>query len=225
MLDLNAYEQLSRHCSEAGARLVAVSKTKPVEEIQALYDAGQRVFGENRVQELAEKAVLLPKDIEWHTIGHLQSNKVKYIAEFVSLIHSVDSFKLLYEIDKQAAKRDRTINCLLQLRIATEESKHGMDFDDILTTLNEDGLEKYPNIRVLGLMGMATFTDDRKQISREFKILRSRFDQLQKGYFKADETFGELSMGMSADYQLALEEGSTLIRVGSLIFGSRQAIN
>ncbi len=221
MLNLSAYEQLNQRCQQAGARVVAVSKTKPIKEIQALYDAGQRIFGENRVQELAEKAALMTKDIEWHMIGNLQSNKVKYIAEFVSLIHSVDSFKLLAEIDKQASKYGRIIDCLLQLRIATEESKHGMDFDALISLLKQNEMDKYPNVRILGLMGMATYTQDKSQIESEFKRLKASFDQLRSSYFKANEAFRELSMGMSADYELALVQGSTLVRVGSLIFGSR----
>lgn len=195
--------------------LVAVSKTKPVEDIQALYTLGQRDFGENYVQELTEKESLLPKDINWHFIGHLQSNKVKYIAPFVHLIHGVDSFKLLKEINKEAAKHNRTIDCLLQMHIAKEETKFGLDENelrDILTQKNS-----LPHVRIRGLMGMASFTEDMNTVRQEFRNLHSIFKTIQDHNIGIDT----LSMGMSGDYKIAIEEGSTMIRVGSLLFGAR----
>ena len=197
-------------------KLVAVSKTKPVEDIRTLYDVGHRDFGENRVQELTEKYGQLPEDIRWHLIGNLQRNKVKYIAEFVHLIHSVDSEKLLNEINKQAVKNDRIIDCLLQIRIAEEDTKSGMEKEEAQKILNYCKTE-YPFVRVKGLMGMATFTDDMEQVRKEFAELKNYFDYF-KNHFPELEI---LSMGMSGDYQMAIEEGSNLIRVGSLIFGER----
>jgi pyridoxal phosphate enzyme (YggS family) len=199
-----------------GVTLVAVSKTKPNEDIQTLYDAGQRVFGENKVQEMVEKFEALPKDIEWHLIGHLQKNKVKYMASFVKLIHSVDSEDLLKEINKQAAKHNRVIPCLLQIHIAQEETKFGMDEKEAEAILNSYS-ENYPNVKILGLMGMATFTDDENQIRQEFQFLKSTFDRLKE----KDSQLEILSMGMSGDFQMAIEEGSTMVRVGSSIFGER----
>lgn len=185
------------------------------------YDAGVRDFGENKVQEMVEKQAQLPADIRWHLIGHLQSNKVKYIAPFVHLIHSVDSEKLLDEINKQAQKNSRVINCLLQVHIAREETKFGLDETELLHMVQSDFLKRYPHVQVCGLMGMATFTDDVQQILAEFGQLKKIFDQLKTTVFSANEHFKVLSMGMSGDYELAIAEGSTLVRVGSSIFGSR----
>jgi pyridoxal phosphate enzyme (YggS family) len=197
--------------------LVAVSKTKPNTAILEAYQAGQRVFGENKVQELTEKYESLPKDIEWHMIGHLQSNKVKYIAPFVSLIHGVDSFKLLEEINKRAAQNNRVINCLLQIHIAEEYTKFGFNEKEVMELLQSEAFQHLKNIKVVGLMGMATFTDNENQIRKEFKSLKNLFDKFQISNLQ----FQILSMGMSGDYQIAIEEGSTMIRVGSSIFGER----
>lgn len=201
--------------------LVAVSKTKPVEDIQTAYDAGQRIFGENKVQELSDKYELLPKDIEWHFIGHLQRNKVKYMAPFVSLIHAVDSFKLLKEIDKQAKKHDRVISCLLQFHIADETSKFGLNLEEAHDLLSSKEFVEMHNISVVGVMGMATFTDDTEQVRDEFRTLENYFNVLKSHFFKYNDAFKEISMGMSGDYQIAVEEGSTMIRLGSSIFGAR----
>ena len=200
--------------------LVAVSKTKPVSEILEAYHAGQRVFGENKIQEMAQKFDEMPKDIQWHMIGHLQSNKVKYMAHFVDLIHGVDSFKTLIEINKQALKKNRIINCLLQLKIAKEETKFGMSFNDVEQLLNSEEFQSLKNINILGFMGMATFTDDEKIVRAEFKTLKKYFETSKKyNTLNFDPTV--LSMGMSDDYKIAIEEGSTMIRVGSAIFGQR----
>jgi PLP dependent protein len=204
----------------AGVKLVAVSKFKPKELLLEAYEIGFRAFGENYVQELVDKYEALPKDIEWHFIGHLQTNKVKYIAPFVHLIHSVDSFKLLKEIDKQAAKNERVIECLLQIYIAKEDSKTGMDIAEYLEMLDSEEFKALKNIKVIGLMGMSTFTDNLDLVREEFRSLKDLFEQTQKiqaGNF----SLKEISMGMSGDWQLAVEEGSTMIRVGSSIFGSR----
>lgn len=200
--------------------LVAVSKTKPISDIQEAYDVGHRVFGENKIQEMVSKFDELPKDIEWHMIGHLQRNKVKYMAHFVNLIHGVDSLKTLKEIDKQAKKHDRVIKCLLQARIAKEETKFGLPFDEIKTILNSDEFQQLSNISVVGLMGMATFTDNQSVIQEEFASLRGLFDELKT----QNSAFNILSMGMSGDYKLAIENGSTMIRVGSSIFGARNYV-
>ncbi len=197
--------------------LVAVSKTKPNAAILEAYQTGHRIFGENKVQELTEKYESLPKDIEWHMIGHLQSNKVKYIAPFVSLIHGVDSFKLLKEINKRAAQNERVINCLLQIHIAEEDTKFGFDEKEVIELIKSEAFQDLKNIKVVGLMGMATFTDNENQIRKEFKSLKKIFDKLSTLYFQ----LSTLSMGMSGDYQIAIEEGSTMIRVGSSIFGER----
>ncbi|WP_445382377.1 YggS family pyridoxal phosphate-dependent enzyme [Robiginitalea sp. IMCC43444] len=199
--------------------LVAVSKTKENVEIMEAYDAGQRIFGENKVQELCRKWEALPKDIQWHMIGHLQRNKVKYLAEFVSLIHGVDSVRLLREINKRAAASGRVIDCLLQVHIAEESSKFGLDEQELQEVLNQEFLAGLPNIRVRGLMGMATFTEDEDQVRKEFRYLKSLFDQLPAFLEKADI----LSMGMSGDYLLAIEEGSNMVRIGSSIFGPRES--
>ncbi len=201
--------------------LVAVSKTKPVSDIQIAYNAGQRIFGENKVQELAEKYEQLPRDIEWHLIGHLQTNKVKYVAEFVSLIHAVDSLKLLAEINKQALKHNRTISCLLQFHIADEESKFGLNLEEAREILSSNDFVEMQNISIVGVMGMATFTDNIEQIQEEFRTLENYFHVLKSHFFKYNGDFKEISMGMSGDYTLAIEEGSTMIRVGSSIFGGR----
>ncbi len=205
-----------------GVTLVAVSKTKPVSSIQEAYDHGQRVFGENRVQELAEKYEQLPQDIQWHLIGHLQTNKVKYIASFVSMIHAVDSMKLLKEINKQAAKHDRVIDCLLQFHIAEEDSKFGMNFEEVQELLESEELIELRNVSIVGLMGMATFTDDTEQIREEFRTLENYFQIIKSHYFKFNDGFQHISMGMSGDYLIAIEEGSTMVRVGSAIFGARK---
>ncbi len=214
-------EHIKKTLTPAGARLVAVSKTKPNEQILALYEIGQRIFGENYVQEFVEKQASLPKDIEWHFIGHLQSNKVKYIAPFVEMIHAVDSEKLLLEIDKQAAKNNRVIKCLLQFHIAKEESKFGFDLSEVDDFLPKIGGGKLSHISICGVMGMATFTDDKAQVRAEFQQLKHIFDTLKSRYFVDNESFTEISMGMSDDYEIAVAEGSTLVRIGSLLFGKR----
>lgn len=201
--------------------LIAVSKFKPVEEIQAVYDAGQRCFGENKAQEMSAKYPQLPQDIEWHFIGHLQSNKVKYIAPFVTLIHSVDSYKLLKTINKEAVKNNRMIDCLLQFYIAEEETKFGFSFDEVVEMLTDEHFKDLKNIRIKGVMGMATFTDNQSQVRKEFNHLKSIFYQLKIKYFSNEKSFKELSMGMSEDYLIAIEAGSTMIRIGSAIFGER----
>lgn len=202
-------------------RLVAVSKFHPVEMIEEAYHAGQRIFGENHVQEMTQKHELLPKDIEWHFIGHLQTNKVKYIAPFVSLIHSVDSFKLLKEINKQAEKSQRVISCLLQIHIAQEETKFGFSFDECRTMLQEEGWKTLTHVQLCGVMGMATFTDDVQEVRNEFRSLKKFFDEIKENYFSHIDAFREISMGMTDDYPIAIEEGSTLIRIGTKIFGER----
>jgi len=200
--------------------LVAVSKTKPTTAILDAYTAGQRIFGENKVQEMATKHDELPKDIQWHMIGHLQRNKVKYMAHFVHLIHGVDSFKTLKEINKQAKKHQRVINCLLQTRIAKEETKFGLSFSDINELISLEELSALKNIKIIGLMGMATFTEDQEQLKQEFSSLKVFFDTLKEDFLSLDT----LSMGMSGDYPLAIENGSTMVRVGSAIFGARNYI-
>ena len=200
--------------------LVAVSKTKPVSDLMEAYNAGQRVFGENKIQEMAEKYEEMPKDIKWHMIGHVQRNKVKYMASFVSLIHGVDNFKLLKEIDKQAKKHDRVIDCLLQIKIASEDSKFGMSFEDASKFTQSKIISELKNIRVTGVMGMATFTDDKSQIKNEFNRLKFTFDAL-KALQTENCKLQIISMGMSGDYKLAIDCGSTMIRVGSSIFGNR----
>ena len=201
--------------------LVAVSKTKPVEDLQEAYDAGQRIFGENRIQEMVEKYETLPKDIKWHMIGHLQSNKVKYMAHFVDLIHGVDTFKKLKEINKQAKKHNRVINCLLQAKIAKEDSKFGLSFNDIEEILQSPKLKELENIKIVGLMGMATFTNNQEQLQEEFSSLNVFFKQQKNTIETKNCRLEILSMGMSGDYLLAISNGSTMIRVGSSIFGSR----
>lgn len=203
-------------------KLIAVSKTHPVEMIKEAYNTGQRLFGENKVQELVTKyEELKDYDIKWHLIGHLQTNKVKYIAEFVDLIHSVDSLKLLIEINKQAAKNNRIINCLFQFYIAKEETKFGLDYNEAIDILNSNEYKEMKNIRICGVMGMASFTDDLDLVRNEFRELKQIFERLKKEYFASNHHFCELSMGMSSDWKIAVEEASTIIRVGSNIFGSR----
>ncbi|MDF3076310.1 MAG: YggS family pyridoxal phosphate-dependent enzyme [Sphingobacteriaceae bacterium] len=206
---------------EGGAKLIAVSKTKSQAEIQEAYDAGQRVFGENQVQELVDKYEALPKDIEWHLIGHLQSNKVKYIAPFISLIHSVDSLKLLQEIDKQAAKNKRVIDCLLQIYIADEDTKFGLGHDEAIELLRSEEFAALKNVRIVGVMGIATNTKNEKHIKEEFYELNTFFHGLKASFFRKEASFKEISMGMSSDYKVAIEEGSTMVRIGSTIFGQR----
>ncbi len=214
------YQEIINRLS-ANQQLVAVSKTHPPERILALYELGQRAFGENRVQELTAKYEALPKDIEWHLIGHLQTNKVKYIANFVHCIHSIDSLDLLREIDKQAGKHGRVIDCLLQFHIAAEESKFGLSEAEAEALLQAPSYPTLRHVRICGVMGMATFTEDMAQVRREFRQLRGIFDRLKAQYFPQVDFFKEISMGMSGDWEMALEEGSTMIRVGSLIFGAR----
>lgn len=209
---LSVLEELPAHVN-----LVAVSKTKPNEDLEDAYAAGQRIFGENKIQEMTQKWETLPKDIQWHMIGNVQTNKVKYMVPYVSLIHGVDRSKLLKEINKQAAKKDRVINCLLQMHIAQEETKFGFNKEELEAVVEYLKNNPLPNIRIKGLMGMASFTDNQDQIRTEFKGLKKQFDWLQTHYPEATE----LSMGMSGDYHIAIEEGSTMIRVGSKIFGSR----
>lgn len=202
-------------------KLVAVSKYKPVETILEAFQAGQHIFGENKAQELSAKQALLPSGIEWHFIGHLQSNKVKYIAPFVTLIHSVDSLKLLKEINKQAVNNQRVIDCLLQFHIAEEETKFGFSLLEAEAMIGNPEFSNFKNIRICGVMGMATFTDDQSQVRKEFRHLHNIFQQLKKKYFIDIEYFKEISMGMSGDFQTAIEEGSTLVRIGTAIFGER----
>lgn len=214
-------KKILKDLSPTGATLVAISKTKPNETIRILYEKGQLDFGENRVQELVSKYETLPKDIRWHFIGHLQTNKVKYIISSVHLIHSVDSYKVLKEINKQAEKVDRVIGCLLQFKIAEEETKYGFDWASAEAMLANSAFRELKNIRILGVMGMATFTDNETQIRREFRQLKKNFTRLKENYFADQEDFREISMGMSDDYLIALEEGSTMVRIGSLLFGAR----
>ena len=200
--------------------LVAVSKTKPVSDLMEAYEAGQRVFGENKIQEMVEKWEMMPKDIQWHMIGHVQTNKVKFMAPFVSLIHGVDSLKLLQEIDKQAKKNNRTIDCLLQIYIAEEETKFGLDEEEVGTLLSSSMFKELKNIRVVGLMGMATFTDNQNQIKKEFTHLKTIFDN-RKIINTSNCQLNTISMGMSGDYKLAIDCGSTMVLIGSSIFGGR----
>lgn len=204
-----------------GVKLIAVSKTKPISAIIDAYNCGQRLFGENKVQELTEKFESLPKDIEWHLIGHLQTNKVKYVASFVALIHAVDSLKLLAEINKEASKHNRIINCLLQFHIAQEDTKFGLDFDGACEILDSSDFRDMKNVHISGVMGMATYTDNTEQVSSEFGSLRNIFIELKNRYFTGDSAFSEISMGMSDDYLIAIEQGATMVRVGSTIFGER----
>jgi len=207
----------------ANVTLVAVSKIHPPEKIQEAYGAGQRIFGENRTQELARKKEVLPSDIQWHMIGHLQTNKVKYIAPFVSMIQSVDSQKLLEEINKEALKNNRVIDCLLEFHIATEESKFGFNMDEARSLLESESFRSMKNVRLCGVMGMATLTGDQEKVRIEFRNLAGIFKKLKTDYFPSMNYFREVSMGMSGDYPVAIEEGSTMVRLGSIIFGERKA--
>ena len=214
-------KSLKKETGTLNVKLIAVSKTKPVEEIQEAYNAGQRLFGENQVQELVDKYEQLPKDIEWHLIGHLQTNKVKYITPFISMIQSVDSIKLLQEIDKQAQKSDKVVDCLVQVYIADEETKYGLGFDEVIELLGSEEYIALKHIRIRGLMGIATNTDKEKQLNDEFHELKVFFDGVKQSYFRKDGLFDTLSMGMSSDYKIAIEQGSNMIRLGSTIFGQR----
>lgn len=205
----------------AHVRLVAVSKTKPIELILEAYNHGQRIFGENKVQEMVGKFESLPKDIEWHFIGHLQSNKIKYMIPFVHLIHGVDSFKLLKSIDTEARKAGRVISCLLQFHIAEEETKFGLSLAEAMEILESEDFKSLNNVRIAGVMGMATYTEDEEQIRKEFALLKMYFNKLKSSFFVDDPGFKEISMGMSGDYLIAIDEGSTMIRIGSNIFGER----
>ena len=216
--NLEKYKEI---LNKYGAKLIAVSKTKPNADLLQAYETGQQDFGENKVQELVEKAEFLPKDIHWHMIGHLQRNKVKYIAPFVHLIHSVDSERLLKEINKQALKNDRVIDCLLQVYIAQEDTKFGFSEMELTTFLNSQEFTELKNIRIVGLMGMATNTANEERVRAEFKGLKSLFEKVKKDILSHNLDLKELSMGMTSDYQMAIEEGSTMVRIGSAIFGSR----
>ncbi|MBU6341666.1 MAG: YggS family pyridoxal phosphate-dependent enzyme [Bacteroidetes bacterium] len=214
-------KDLQDKISKAGATLVTVSKTHPPEKILAVYRQNCRDFGENKVQEMVDKHQALPKDIRWHLIGHLQTNKVKYIAPFVHLIHSVDSLRLLQEIEKQAVKAQRVISCLLQFHIAQEESKSGLTLAEACSLLEDASFKTLKHVQICGVMGMATFTEDQQQIRQEFRNLKNTFEYLKSNYFPDQSEFRQISMGMSGDWEIALEEGSTMVRIGSLIFGAR----
>lgn len=218
-VNTEVFEQIKEQLNQKGVMLVAVSKIKPPEDILALYQRGQKDFGENYVQEMVEKEILLPKDIRWHFIGHLQSNKVKYIAPFVYLIHGVDSLKLLTEISKQALKAKRTIKVLLQIHIAREATKFGLDEKELKEIMEQWSQQPLPNVEICGLMGMASYSDDKAVIQREFQYLKSLFDQYK------NDSFALLSMGMSSDYEMAIENGSNAVRIGSLLFGARAKKN
>ena len=213
--------EIVRNTIPEGVLLVAVSKTKPVEDIREAYDAGQRVFGENHALEMRDKHEVLPNDIDWHFIGHLQTNKIKYIVSFARMIHSIDTFNLLQAVNKEAAKHDRIVDCLLQFHIAEEETKFGLNMEEAEEILNSDAFKAMKNVRICGVMGMATNTDDMTQVRKEFKHLKEIFNTLKTKYFTDSEWFKEISMGMSHDYPIAIEEGSTTVRVGSKIFGER----
>jgi len=222
MANISALQDITKIAKGKNALLVAISKTKSVDDIKVVYDAGQRVFGENKVQELVLKYELLPKDIQWHMVGNMQTNKVKYIAPFISLIHSVDSLKLAIEINKQALKNNRIIDILLEIHIAAETNKSGFSEEELIDHLDIKAFDALKNIRIVGIMGMATNTKSQILIKNEFSGLKSFFDEVKATYFKNALEFKELSMGMSGDYVIALEEGSTMIRVGSAIFGERE---
>lgn len=214
-------QELQKDLKPLGVTLVAVSKTKPVEEIEEAYQVGQRVFGENMVQELLDKYEKLPKDIQWHLIGHLQTNKVKYITPFIAMIESVDSLKVLKEIDKHAKKNERVVDCLLQIYIADEDTKFGLDHVELIELLESEEFASLKNVRIRGLMGIATNTDNEKVIKEEFYELKMLFDGIKVSYFRKADFFDTLSMGMSSDYKLAIDQGSNMIRLGSTIFGKR----
>ncbi|MCB0516263.1 MAG: YggS family pyridoxal phosphate-dependent enzyme [Chitinophagales bacterium] len=221
MINTKNFNAITQKVKQQHAQLVAVSKTKPASDVIALYEAGQRIFGENKVQEMVEKKALCPADIAWHLIGHLQSNKVKYIVEFVSMIHSIDSLKLLEEVNRRAAKCQRVVDCLLQFHIATEETKFGLDLAQAKKLLSSNTFANMQHVRICGVMGMASFSNDTALVRSEFRQLKNYFDVLKKDFFADKPFFKEISMGMSGDYAIALEEGSTLVRVGSLLFGER----
>lgn len=210
-----------RNFIPANVKLVCVSKFHPASDIQEVYDCGERIFGESRVQELTQKQPVLPGEIHWHFIGHLQSNKIKFIVDFVELIHGVDSFKLLKEIDFQAKKAGRRVKCLLQVFIAQEDTKFGFSTEEIKEMLTSDEFKQFESVEIAGLMGMATFTENQHQIRAEFKQLKTLFDELKNEFFAENESFKEISMGMSDDFQIAIEEGTTMVRIGSKIFGNR----
>jgi len=214
-------KSLKKETELINVTLIAVSKTKPVEDLLEVYNTGQRLFGENMVQELVEKYEQLPKDIEWHLIGHLQSNKVKYIAPFISMIQSVDSLKLLQEINKHAEKHNRVIDCLLQVYIADEETKFGLGFDEVIELLRSEEFAALKHVKIRGLMGIATNTDNEKQIKDEYYELKTFFDGIKQSFFRKEKSFNTLSMGMSSDYKVAIEQGSNMVRLGSTIFGQR----
>lgn len=203
-------------------KVVAVSKTRTLPEMMEAYRAGQRAFGENKAQEMGMKQPLMPADTEWHFIGHLQTNKVRFIAPFVSVIHSIDSLRLLAEVDKEAGRSQRIIDCLLQFHIATEETKFGLDLSEAMTLLQSESYASMANIRIAGVMGMATFSEDEGLIRREFRALRDHFDALRRSVFRDQPGFREISMGMSGDYRIAIEEGSTIVRLGTIVFGERE---
>jgi pyridoxal phosphate enzyme (YggS family) len=221
MLNINNFKKISQSLSNRSVSLVAVSKTKPISDIKILYDEGQRIFGENKVQELVLKYQELPKDIHWHLIGHLQSNKVKFIAPFISLIHSVDSLSLLKEIERQAKKNNRVIDCLLQFHIASEETKYGLDFSEAEQLLKSKEYADMKYVRIVGVMGMASFSEDEALVRAEFKNLKNIFLELKNHFFSQEDSFCNISMGMSGDYEIAIEEGSNMVRIGSLLFGER----
>ena len=216
-------EQIKRLRSELpeGVNLLAISKYQPIEALQEAYDAGQRMFGENHIQEMAAKAAALPKDIAWHFTGHVQTNKIKYMASFVSLIHAVDSFRLLREINKHAAKHDRIIDCLLQIHIAQEDTKYGLTIDECRELLATEPWRELTNVRIVGLMAMGSNTDDMELVRGEFRQMKQLFDELKDTYFAEEPSFSQLSEGMTDDYPIAIEEGSTIVRIGSMIFGDR----
>lgn len=216
------YEDIKNYVeTNKKATLIAVSKTKPAEAIEAMYRKGQKRFGENRVQELIEKYEILPKDIEWHLIGSLQKNKVKYIAPFITMIHSCDGLSLAQIISKEALKNNRRIKVLLQVKIADEETKQGYEISDLMADLENGEITTLPGIEICGLMGMASFVDDKAQIAHEFRTLKGIFEDVKKQFFSNQESFKELSMGMSGDYEIALDEGATMVRIGSALFGAR----
>ena len=216
-------EQIKRLRSELpeGVNLLAISKYQPIESLQEAYDAGQRMFGENHIHEMAAKAAALPKDIAWHFTGHVQTNKIKYMASFVSLIHAVDSFRLLREINKHAAKHNRVIDCLLQIHIAQEDTKYGLTVQECRELLAHEPWRVLENVRVVGLMAMGSNTDDMEQVRGEFRQMKQLFDELKETYFADEPSFCQLSEGMTDDYPIAIEEGSTIVRIGSMIFGDR----
>ncbi|HLW49386.1 MAG TPA: YggS family pyridoxal phosphate-dependent enzyme [Sphingobacteriaceae bacterium] len=214
-------QKIREEIAAKNVTLVAVSKTRTIEEVMESYATGQRIFGENLVQELMEKQPLLPGDIQWHLLGHLQRNKVKYIAQFIALIHSVDSLRLLVEINKQAKKHDRVIDCLLQVFIASEDTKFGLDHVELIELLSSEEFAELQNIRIRGLMGMATNTSNEKQVKEEFYELKTLFDGVRQSYFRKNPAFDTLSMGMSSDYRIAIEQGSTMIRLGTTLYGKR----